>query len=995
MRKLIIFAAIGVCTSSSSGEDPEKPKKTSGIISGLQSAMRSAALMVSAKMSERKDKKVRNMALAYVGATAPASMHWKVDWQVAHESNQWGVCRSAFADAESNEIDLDRVLTVLTRPMGAELSVSTEFLTLVHDGNMRKNVIMETAWTEGLRAVYALANDACNLGWLNAWASSVDPFSTCRAAPHLVRNVGRAEVGAGAEVGGEDEDEPVVEFPISKRLIDCLEAQNPANQSRFGRKLYHLAIQVEKDIRRSIGLFALADGVDAIQVALECELIIYVWLLAVVPWYDFSQGSADVCSYFLGVQRLGQVQALNGLIRLNDVITHATRYPEELQSQVNDLVGFYWGGALDLYFSDLFEDFLRQVSGRMMFQTYFRMYLLRPTLVPAGLDFILQYGRPGLFAFFIAAVRVCRETARRYMAGLDAFYNGAPNPHDLHWDYYVAYNIDTILGDLTPPGVQAAARASLENYLMSKADFESKQTEGRFKDQEWSKYYRENLMDIVSPVVDVKMYKDYTPVHAWSDPNLISNLLIQAPAMQVCVSDGQTVHIVAEATRILLGQELRKPSRGPPVPKGGALSTRRKKATVTTHDGHESDDGEEEVTVDRGLWPEQIVLARLVELIDTVVDTQMIPSMKSLTPPHMSGLSIYSTAQKTVFFDRTRLDLDQIPREVYVPVPLFMYPKLEDVVGEACAPKMITKFVLTTNAGAVDRALVIYDEAAVPPLIGSETLTVAEMIARHNPRVMMVDGIERTCTPVEETYTEMFQKWRDGERVCVAGEGMQVIPGCLRDSGNPCLDPVAQNHAWALREIAKHPVDEGTDCGEILAVYAIVFLNSPDAIMNGEPMNWCNALRRELELTPDQTLDGISVLGNKIVGQTKFGSERSEQYIYTLAHYWLWAAVREGCRHCATGGALKEAIGTIESFGGCLGAHVDGFWDFMFREGKTGLFNLFLASMNFPGEDRSCRAILAIAQANLAPDQKITLRHEQLVRVLDALVDGAMQLNQL
>jgi hypothetical protein len=1050
MRKLIIFAAIGVCTSSSSGEDPENAKKTSGLMSSWGSAAKSMASGISAMLSELKEKKVRNMAFSYIGGESDERVLY-LSLSMPHPQI-WGKCVNHKVPIPLQAVSKDTMLEFLSKPGGVSAPGAPD--DFVHDGRALLRIDWGTAIERGRAALMNLER-ACADGWLNAWALPADLSTTCRDGPPVTKRIVNVAVvdggaggpaggdedaevtdhadevvgggaggpaggdedaevtdhadevvggGAGGPAGGDEDAEVVNNGVISARLLECLQNEGPPNLSTFGRKLYKLADQVRRDYPRAEAPFG--GGDDPVALATLCEELAYIWVLTIVPWYDYSQGSVDLCMYIVVVRRGTQLDALRTVARFHDQITRLSRYPEELQDPYQSLLASRWERALKQYFPEPFKHLI----GQSMSPFYMELiaFLLRPTLNPEGVDFIITNGRPGLFAFYVAAVEICHATAIKYLDALEKFLNGElANPHNLPWDFFFELNIRSILGTKFAPDRVLDQEEYLQRYLVARGSFERGELENPGA-LDWESYFDANENTILGDrggVARIKKWNrdQYMIASAYDQPDMVRRIVLAKPDIEACVGRGQIGTILRRATEVLVAPLEGIAAGKPPVHRPSRLGQKHGLSTEADEEEHEKDGNDVAISL-----PPAISFSRLVELIDTVVDHQMVHEVSAAWMP--------KPVVAPAVFDKVVANLkkhteDAIDLKNLSPIPsgsvsIFVIPEVGNHFGGSrpCVPKLVMEFGITTSVEAVNGAIANYVISARDR--GDASFGLEHLIEWNNPRMMIVDGLERTRESPER-YEDMTRKFRAGLTCDV--DIPVVFPGCARDL-NPeiavpipigCKDPIAINHAWALQQIeaafTRVPADAPPireECREILGVYATVFMNSPDAIMDGEPVSWCNAL--PARLNGGQTVDAIAVLGNKIVGQTKFGPQRSRQYIYTLASYWLMAlktkfGVSSRCPRCFGPDALEMAVSTIKSFGGCLDSGDEEFWNFIFSERKNGLFALFHVSMK-AAETGTCADTLT--RARMALDNH-SLKIPNTVRALEVLVDGAMQRNPI
>ncbi|TEB18616.1 hypothetical protein C9890_0354 [Perkinsus sp. BL_2016] len=219
----------------------------------------------------------------------------------------------------------------------------------------------------------------------------------------------------------------------------------------------------------------------------------------------------------------------------------------------------------------------------------------------------------------------------------------------------------------------------------------------------------------------------------------------------------------------------------------------------------------------------------------------------------------------------------------------------------------------------------------------SPHMTLSELVDVHEPFKPVVNNVVRDLGPKFTTmeYSTMVDSVLKIKSMCLKGELFQIqltngvdlhgtkrgIPqehfvspdflkhelfltpllSCLFENYSR-LDSIMSGYLWALSQIRNFMIearngDEGeqqsvdTDCEEILSVYAIVYANSADAIMNGEPIGWCRSLRGLTNaegarlLSSLEILKAIAVIGNKTVGMTRFGPSNASVYTRTFSQY--------------------------------------------------------------------------------------------------------------
>jgi hypothetical protein len=938
MKTIFLFGALLDATSRASGVGGGSGTTLSGIMSSLKSGfgtLTKKVLQTGTGSARSEEQTTLDIALAYIGGPVDGSLGG-IQVENSFQGTEWGKCRKENVplgvDWIVTEADLTAFLAVLQGPEPiAEHTLRGHLEIRANELGRDLTVDWEHAMDHGDSALdFALR--ACESGLLNAWAQHMD--GTCR-------DFQKAGGAAGDERGA--------------ALLACL-TRKGANLSREGRKWLIVGEQIRKDMTR-LGFddfVAPMHGEDPDVFAVfkanlpaRCHRIALTWTMTVVPWYDFSQTAVDVCMHFLGVQRQSELEALQGITVFRDRITRISRYPEELQRAYEQVLVSFWAQALKKFFSD---PFVEAFAGASIHFFQLEMFLLRPSVHPAAIEFLFAFGRPALFAFYIASVNTCFNSYRAYMNNYRIFKG---SPADWSTNFYA--NIAEILE--VGHGIPAGARV-----------------------RDISKYSAANAMEFD-----------------------IYNSLLGKPIDYFCFGDWQIPDILDNAYKIL-NLQIRNSviPAAKTAPKSKGLKSRFGKTVIKPGD----EDGEEEDALeddsDRGIrWPESISFPKLVELIDLLVDRKMM-----LVQQEWMQKKQQEAAPMTGVVSGG-LNLGLLPEKLDVDL---VDPESSLALSERCTTARIPSFRLTTSREAI---------ASIDRFIERDP-EVGDLA--DDGRQIVVDGVLRFREP--DSYEVMLAQLIRELESCRAGnlgprDRRPVTQACLRslswivprhpflDAFVECMtedntrDSLVRNHAWALGQINKHEIHAETECAEILAVYAVVFMNSADAIMDGEPVAWCIALRQSTHAyTKEQTLAALSVLSNQVVGLTRFGPNRSRQYLYTLASYWLMA-LRSYTPSLREMKDVERAVHAIRSFGGCL--ERGGLEFVLSPHKKNGLFALFAARFiiePISGSD-DCPRLLELAQTFLTPGEGIPdnsgaarfIPIPNLVNALDKLVDGAMNLN--
>jgi hypothetical protein len=959
MRRVLSLKLIMLATASGSGSGSGKTsgvrKFFSGVAEVLKTLTGKSGKEEAAAVARRLT--IQDVALGYIGGPSDDTV-LNIQFSYGADHGNWGSCR----DLESDENPVD---------LGLGDDEVEEFMNLVMaDEILGVNRRLEVdLGDDGLfvrgRETLERILEACRNGWLTNWADSVEG-SVCR------------------RIDGDRKGEPVGLVP---ELLQCLSRQG-ANLSPFARKLYNQADILERDApRMGFDRFIPADRRP--EVVRICHELSVIWLTTIVPHYDYAQGAADLCMYLIGVRGFDEMITLRALTVYRNDIFHLTSYPLEVLRPYLLILGTYWQSALKTFFPDPFEDLFRDPTEMLNpFGYEMEVFMLRPTVVPEAVEFIMREGRPGFFAFYVAAITNCYTTLKRYMTGREQFIEAGNRLDDWDgWDAHFLKHVREILGDVVP---------------------------------------------IDGEIPTLPKFAKFYSAHPDHPNGARLGAIFGHPTDAICVNSGwQTGLILAKAREILDMRDLRNVKL--------AEFRSMDPAAVASKKGARPRTGPHGLAPDGVGWPEGISFKKLVALIDHVVEVRMegtvllaASQQVGLPESRMKRGSLLATSErKEELRRRTGLNLvANLPKvEGQTDIPgLATLIVFEDVTsGGECGLRVPKGLGLETTNSAVASAIRQLETLA-PPVAEEEV----QQLEVGTPLSITVDGVERVRRDIPR-YDEMLARLGGERDSCVAGGERPFFPhvsdrclrpiltspaGCMRESIT--IDAITRNHAFVLERVAyyttggRHAAPVVGDCVEILEVYSVALMNSPDAMMDGEPLKWCEALRSGEVLTKDQTVRALVILGNKVTGQTKFGPKRSRQYLYTLASYWLMALkslrldlvpLIDGFDVRSGENLLDFAVESIRSFGGCLGSDlVPGpLWSQMRKRDLFALFTVRIESVLRDGKAADCKTVLqgvekaggVIGVTAEGPWIDTSVPIALLVPALDTLVDGAMQLNQL
>ena len=812
-------------------------------------------------------------------------------------------------------------------------------------------------------------------------------------------------------------------------LGQCMLERGPF-LSNADRRLLQAISQIQKDLERVgdmlSGAQRLEDESDddydefLASVPIVCERLAAIWLIRVVPWFDFIQGSAEACLHLYGLKRLDEETTMKGLIVLRDKITRVSRYSNDNIQLMEKWLAFYWGRVLRKYFPDPFVTILSDTR----FFTGIDSHLLRfSSGDPAMMDFVFEKGRPGLFALYFAKLWVCFNSYNLYVRKMEDV------PSEIDLDDYMR----TFMG--VPEGV------STPQYMYGELDFESIH-DTLISSPENVCFGSWQCRDIIAKANEILGTK-FTPnggTHAGESKDILSKA--SAIFSSVFSSKSESKSSAAPPERSLKrGQGLKK--------RLGAISP-------------ESDEVQPG-KVSSGL-PKEIPFSKLVELVDVLVDGRM------------GELANRLEISKRIYSDELSQALALLAMETTWDASSVHVVRIDHTrmkggkVGSECAMITSEQIAAGSTVAAVHEAIRILSENSA---LGSSTKTLdteslAELIAAHEPQVVQVDGVSRSLPLVE--YDSMQEQLLARLDFCARAQTLSWtdIHGCLRPlpsdeelerlvSGRHSWfltefltrvgrdhDAVTRGQAWAIVRIREEsqrlekyrflddilvgqlrddlvilpmtPAEEliiTRHCEEILAVYALIFANSPDAIMNGEPMLWCYSLMNMpgSGLSKGDIVHAISLMSNKIVGLSRFGPDKAKLYIFTLASYWVSALssfnaeFAEAIAHMeerqGRAAPVETAVKTIQGMGLRSAIHAPKLlWEFIFQHGRDGFFAVFVsgfASRLAGKQSISAYDLIHTAssflETGLPAGEETHISFRALVQAVDALVDGAMSLH--
>jgi hypothetical protein len=765
-------------------------------------------------------------------------------------------------------------------------------------------------------------------------------------------------------------------------LSDCLMARG-VWLGNGDRKIIEDLTLMETDMKRT-----LIDVPD--EIPDRCQTISLAFTTKVVPWYNFGQGGTEACLYVLAQKGGDDAQALKAIIVMRDKITRLSRYSLRETIYYPKWLALYWSHALMFHFPVTFES---KFFDDIPFYAGIFSYLGRPSLNVEVLDFIFKNGRPGLWAFYIAGLKTCWNAYKTYQVEKS---HGGPLWEDKRRLMQV------------PDGYAAEVRY----YLYDDAD-----------------------------ELAVKM-------------TLIGN----PPA--VCFGPWMEPIILLEAHEIL---RAKFSYRAPQV------MTRLGRATAP---GEIAPDDDDLADVTVGSVPDKISFAQLVELIDAVVDVKMRDTMTAIDELdadaasedlkaafiRLTGINV-GNVRETVPFNAYHVD----PRKCEGADPPARVVELIRTTASAIhsAQSLFNTPVITSTTLDLERG----DKDPVEYL--------QALIAAHEPLKITVDGVSRQLPTVN--YKDLLAKMEtELDKVCgrepflnprvqdtfhQCVREMPALPEWMRElkyDGErpwflnaylPCIytpektahSALLRNHAWVLARIRQETVrlssssfyrfyqelkdikpdsimadaTIASDCEEILAVYALKFTNSPDAIMDGEPVAWCYSLKK-MGLSKQDTMHAISVLSNKIVGSSRYGPRQAVQYIHTLASFLVNALGTDtmGFQHLVLKGhettVKKLQDLAIESYF----MVPPEFWIYIFKNGRHGFLCFFLSAsllaerdsekssreriLEGIGEaDRLCGSDVLVP-GDVTDDFGLPLSRKltTIFNIVDTLVDGSMMTNR-
>lgn len=798
----------------------------------------------------------------------------------------------------------------------------------------------------------------------------------------------------GSELGGPNAD-----------LINCL-GRISHELDDVDRKLFRDAHQCQKDTGRDKG--ELADGSKIPDVIFNnYERLTIVWTTRMVPWYLYSQGSGAFGFLLLKDLGLPPDVTLKGLSILRDNFTRISRYPKQRHYEYVSWLAHYIEKVLGRHFSIINRIFGDPNLLTLVRASALEQFLLRPITDITGdnegfpqsvkdpvWDFFFQYGRPAVFAWMVAAIEHADNCLTIYESKKSEFHQAGKDVEDEEW-------VEQIVRTEYP------------------------------EDATHVHTYDVGLRNEYGVLDHVAKYFISKPVRAFFGPNGVAVALERAKKLLTTP----------------LERKLSKIESNPP-----------KKKSVLFRKSAESLAADQETTT-HDTVPRSVTFSQLVEMMDELVDSAMELKSGPLRPQiaklAREGIAIGDNVNEDLeraqlegienqkaFFETTGWESFPTMRwnlSMFVPAtqPAF-------ILQSGICEKITKEVGMEPSMHALSLAKEAFKRPVIHDVIPGGDGTVASLVSlirSLNPYQIEVDGVVRNIKP--RTYDEMLSQLMEEKHKCRDKSLFQFTPqsdlhGCRRVlrtfpmwsphvllyyclmENQTKLNAILSGHLWSLVRIAEAMEKLGISrqdkraetCTEILSVYAVVFVNDPDAIMNGEPVKWCMSLQ-ELDngaLSKEDTLLAISLLANRFTGLNKFGPRYSKLYERTLMSYWVHAMKV----HVSGIGQLIEQYGPkvdidFDSYADAMLGLGYGqinsveLWTYILANGQYGIASVMLAGLNkrlLTMAGRSTEAADLLSEAKkwiglncLDCDWANMASLKQITNMVNVLVNSAMKNN--
>ena len=740
----------------------------------------------------------------------------------------------------------------------------------------------------------------------------------------------------------------------TRGLITCLSTQS-RELADVDRKLLQDAAQVQRDVARDAGeVFGVtAERTERTSEYIrECERIAVVWTNRVVPWYEYSQGVSSICMYLIGRIGLSPELTLKGLAMLRDQAFRNSRYPAHRNYEYLSWLSHYMQKVLGRRFPSLDRAFGDEDMNVAVRISSLDQFLLRPTtdLVTIGegfpeavkapiWDFIMVNGRPGVFAWMVAAIEHAAACLDKFLEVQKAF-----NEKD------------------------EAERGSWEDEL-------------------------DRLIRTEYPEDAERVHK-YDIGDRWEERGYVAAYFISKPVRAFFGPKG--VAIALERAQEILTMEfsrtLSKVEANPPKPSRSMLGSKLKPRMDVDQ---ETPVSLVPVSVSFGQLVDMID-----ELVEAAMEGKSDPVRAEIRTLVRDGMEIKRNIQLAVqeahslgvaneeaFKQAT--GWSEFPHKRWY-IDTFILARAQAFVLQSVDCQVIpVEIGMEPSLHALIAAKAAFETEIDHEVVTKPGATVADLAAvikSLDAHKIVVDGVAKELEA--RTYESMLAQLRDVEyakcmdQTLFEFQAMTDLHGCKRvvpDIGHldfdmyttpliQCLhankeklNSILAGHLWALVEIKNaisnlalpHDDKRARICSEILSVYALVFTNEPDAIMRGEPAKWCISLQtlEDGALSKEDTLFAISLLANRFTGLNKFGPYHSDLYRKTFTSYWAHALQA----HASGIGKLvkdhRDLVG-IEKFADVmlgLGYGEDvtpEFWAYMLENGQYGVASVMIAALD-------------------------------------------------
>ena len=993
--RLAVFALLGCLPVDnaalsggwSSGMDSEKRKSgISGWLSGNIDKMTSA---ITGRSGRSEDETDEQKILELAGFRWPRVVDLNsVHLQTKLEDRQkWGSCSEnrlkARIDGYPSQDSVDKIRVMLLtrqgrherisrvakiqRAMSANLDPAALFSALIDSYDSSAVYLGRTAYTVDTEA-----------GFIDGFALLKSEERMCESG-FLSKPFSPLTVGEGRCREAAEQVVPHPDWPMGN-VFRCLSSVGPKLED-VDRKILIDIEQIQKDMDRDT-------AGTAKTVMMNCEKISLIWTNRIVPWYEFAQFSTSVCFFLHGQLELPLDETLKGLTIFRDQVTRNSRYPAHRYNEYVGWLYYYLKKAFNerLPMGIAFMDPVGKGSDTDLILSLDAFLsspvpdTFGPELGKRVWEFLFKQGRPGLVAWFLGSVLHANACVEKYMS----------------------------------------ERAKWEETLSSERDKWSTVIDQLLAtEQGVGDYTVRELMNDMSSVQQFILAK---PWRAFFGPKGVEKALNYADSLlQRSFSRGRVSQIEETPRR---------------TPIKSLLGARLKAQNRFSAKLDSSSDEEDSLAKNKETVPESVSFLQLVDMVDFLIDEAMEYrsgavrlkmhvlashglSVKGDLESALATLNEETTDNAHTFVSTT--GWGTFPR-TELKISHFESPSTYSVLESSTCRRTQASVGLYPSGSALLAASDAFLSSVQAPRTSNE-LALTDLIWSLDPLRISIDGVTRTLP--ERSYGNMLKQLEQELADCESGRLFEFhstadLHGCKRPvdsidfgarssivgrltlclkANEEKLNAVLSNHLWALNQLVQVTKRQSgpfvPECEEILAVYTLVFVNDPDALV---PLSWCTSLQRN-GLSKLQTVYAMSLLANRLIGLNKFGPGRAEQYVKTLASFWLKAIEV----HFSNLGTIMD--GKIQDVGLysqiMLGLSMDSqeddeeFWRFVFSNGVYGVSALMVLAIRDTLMERNVFGNFLNEANRFLVGMENGAKFEAIVNMVNILTDSAMANNHV